>query len=53
MEDYYLELARRLFAAVVSVQMGIGLQYAYNTHCKGKIDESWIELAKAISATDK
>jgi hypothetical protein len=46
--DPYMELGRRLLAAVLSYQLGIGLEYALKNYVPREIDPSWGELGHAL-----
>jgi hypothetical protein len=48
--DYYEELGRRLCAAVVSMRLGIKMDYALERYVKGcEGSEYWLGLARKIS----
>jgi len=43
------ELARRLYSAYISYQMGLSLNYYYTTYAKNKeVGQYWIDLALLI-----
>ena len=47
--NYEEELARRLAAAYISMQLGISLQYAYKKYTqKGDIGSYWLALARRV-----
>ncbi len=46
--DPYVELGRRLLAAVLSYQLRIGLDYALKKYVPRDIDPSWSELDHAL-----
>lgn len=47
--DYKRELARRLSASYISVQLGISLEYAYKRHTnEGSTGSYWLSLAEQI-----
>lgn len=44
------ELARRIYAAVISMRMGLSLAHAYSEYAKGQdMGEGWIEIARALT----
>lgn len=48
LDEYDVELARRLCAAVVSMQLRVSLQHAYKTYVDDTPGDSWIRMAKAL-----
>jgi hypothetical protein len=43
------EIARRVAAAYLSYQMGVGLQYCYKRYCESsQPGEFWMEMARKI-----
>jgi hypothetical protein len=41
----HLEAGRRLYAAIISLQLGVGLDYAYRKYTPETVDQSWCDLA--------
>jgi len=46
--DPKVELGRRLLAALLSYQLGVGLDYALKKYVPREIDPSWGELGHAL-----
>ena len=44
-----MELARRIYAAVISMRMGLSLAHTYSEYAKGQeMGEGWIEIARVL-----
>lgn len=50
-DEYYIELARRLCAAFISQQRGIGLEYALKRYVPDQIGPYWIGLASVVASS--
>ncbi len=47
-DDSYNEVGRRLLAAILSCQLGIGLEYTLRRYVPQRVDPSWGRLGLAL-----